>query len=433
MPSISDQAQEVLNRIFSRTTVGIKLGLERMIAAAAAAGDPHLSRPAVHVAGTNGKGSICACLDAMLRKAGYRTGLYTSPHLVEFEERFLIDGKPVDTARWLEIYDSFEPIILKYDLTFFEAATLIAFELFRRSGVDWAIYETGLGGRLDATNILRPAVSVIGAIGLDHQEYLGSDILNIAAEKLGIAKPRTPLIMLKPDNPNVERFAQKYCRERDVPLQFAHVSSSGDQNPSGGESFQEGIQSHTITLRGKTIRLPLAGSFQRSNAMCAVLATKHIIAGEMDRAIEGIADAVLPGRFQSRIISGKQVIFDVAHNPMAAQALVSTLLDRFGENSIRFVVGIMKDKDAADMLAAYSRVAAEIIYTRPQTQRALTTDELIGLHKRYCLCIHSALESVHDATRAAISRGDDMPICITGSFYTVGESMKALSISPYSC
>ncbi|MFW5774753.1 MAG: bifunctional folylpolyglutamate synthase/dihydrofolate synthase [Chitinivibrionales bacterium] len=423
MPSTSEQARAVLDRIFSKTTKGIKLGLDRMVSAAARVGDPHLGCRSIHVAGTNGKGSICASLDAMLRGAGFRTGLYTSPHLIHFEERYLIDGKPVETWQWLDIYRAFEPVIDRYDLTFFETTTLIAFELFRRNGVEWAIYETGLGGRLDATNILKPAVAVIGAIGMDHVQYLGDDILTIAGEKLGIAKPHTPLIMYRPENQRVEELVRKHCHTHDISLRIADSTTvQRVTNPQTTNGF---------VYKEKAIFPPFEGGYQIGNTLCAIYALEQIIPDRIDSAIDALGEARLPGRYQIMAVGGKSLVFDVAHNPQAAEALVSTLMTHFGEKPVRFVAGIMKDKDASAMLQQYTRAAGEIIFTRPNTPRALTSDELVAICKRSCCIAHRAVESVKAAVEYALGSSDRSPICVTGSFFTVGEAMQALEISPY--
>lgn len=424
MLSTSDGARRVLDRIFSRATKGIKLGLQRMISAAADVGNPHLSIRSIHVAGTNGKGSICAFLDAMLRGAGYSTGLYTSPHLVRFEERFLINGKPVATDEWLTIYNSFEPVIDRYDLTFFETTTLIAFELFKRNRVDWAIYETGLGGRLDATNIVRPEVAIIGAIGLDHVQYLGPDILSITGEKLGIAKARTPLIMYKPEKAEVEAYAQDYCRKMNITLEIADGSAV--------EPLSESAGANAFIYEDHVVCLPFEGDFQRGNALCAIRAAGHVIPDRFDHALEAIKNARLPGRFETVRIKGKHLIFDVAHNPQAAAGLVSSLERRFGGSRIRFVVGIMKDKDVAGMLKEYCRVAGEVVFARPRTPRASTPDDMGKFfHSHRSSVPYRIFESVKEAVDSALESDDGMPVCVTGSFHTVGEGMEALSICPY--
>ena len=162
----------ISQRLFLRTTHGIKLGLDRMRAAADRIGNPQDQYPSVHIAGTNGKGSVCAYLDSCLRRMGFKSGLFTSPHIVDFEERFIINGRPVASESWVAVYRDIEPVIEELGLTFFEAATLIAFELFKREKVEWAVFETGLGGRLDATNIIRPEAAVVTRLAMDHMDLL---------------------------------------------------------------------------------------------------------------------------------------------------------------------------------------------------------------------------------------------------------------------
>jgi len=175
-------AGDIRTHLFSLATRGIKYDLDRMRHAALMCNNPQDQYSSFHVAGTNGKGSTCAFLESVLRSCGKKTGLFTSPHLVRFEERFMINGRPIGEALWLAVYEDLRPTIDEQELTFFEATTLMAFELFLREKVEWAVFETGLGGRLDATNVVVPRVSVISRLALDHKEYLGNDLVSVAGK-----------------------------------------------------------------------------------------------------------------------------------------------------------------------------------------------------------------------------------------------------------
>ena len=257
-------SREIIERLFSRTRHGIKLGLDRMLAASDETGNPQNAYSSIHVAGTNGKGSVCAYMEAVIRSTGFRTGLFTSPHIVNFEERFIINGNPVPTLKWLEVYCDVENIIEKYNLTFFEAITLIAFELFKREKVEWAIFETGMGGRLDATNIIVPRVSVISVIGMDHTEYLGKNLSSIATEKLGIVKKNVPLVMLKSPQSAIESLAIKRCDEMSAPCFMVSEDHSGE--------YATNVNSTNFLYNGKKFTTTLNGKFQVKNAMVAIKA-----------------------------------------------------------------------------------------------------------------------------------------------------------------
>ncbi len=213
-------ASDIEHRLFNRTTKGIKLGLDRMFAAAATLGNPQNAYQCIHVAGTNGKGSTSAFIESVLREHGFKTGLFTSPHIISFEERFMINGKPIITRQWMDVYRSVEPIIEDLRLTFFEAVTLLAFELFKREKVEWAVFETGMGGRLDSTNIIIPKVASITAIAMDHMNFLGDNLLSIAGEKLGIVKKGIPLVMALPLQKEIVELAWAKCKELNAPCFF---------------------------------------------------------------------------------------------------------------------------------------------------------------------------------------------------------------------
>jgi dihydrofolate synthase/folylpolyglutamate synthase len=413
---------EIADSLFSRTSHGIKFGLERMLAATAELGNPHKAYRCVHVAGTNGKGSTSAFVESVLRENGCRTGLFTSPHIVDFEERFIINGKPVMSLQWVAVYRDLQSIIEKRELTFFEAITLIAFELFKRERVEWAVFETGMGGRLDSTNIITPEAAAITTIAMDHMSYLGNDVAAIAGEKLGIVKWGVPLVMALPPQPDVAACALAKCKETGSPLTFVSSRDALDIGISeAGTEFSYG---------GRRFSLQMPGDYQVQNCMVALKTLEAAGFTDLSIAAKGIKKAFLPGRFHLISIQNRKVIFDVGHNPNAAEQLVNTLATRFAGHSLCIVAGIMKDKDIALILATYCRCAARLILTQPAIDRAADTEFLAkNVPPDYARPVEVA-PHVNEAVLAAFKSPEEI-ICITGSFYTVGEAMIALGVRPF--
>jgi dihydrofolate synthase/folylpolyglutamate synthase len=414
--------QQILDHLFALTNRGIRFDTQRLHhleEAAAELGSPQKNYSIIHVAGTNGKGSVCAMLEASLRGAGQRTGLYTSPHLVNFEERFIINGKPVQDQEWLAVYEAIHPLADRYGLTFFEITTLLAFELFSRAQVDWVVLETGLGGRLDATNIVTPRVSVIARIALDHAQYLGSTIQEVAAEKLGIVKPALPLVIAGGD-PRIESLASAVCTRLQSPLHLCQDSEAHNvlQGPDGRWSF---------LYNGQQISAPFAGRHQVHNTLLVLRTLQQAGFDLTAPLLEGLEQATLPGRFQQVAWRGKTLLFDIAHNPDAAQTLVTTLAANPTPQHT-LLVGIMKDKDIAQIAQALERYPfAQIICTSPSIDRACPAEQLATFFTHPRLSI---APTVAQALELAC-KTDGETVCITGSCYTVGEAMAELTIAPY--
>jgi dihydrofolate synthase/folylpolyglutamate synthase len=415
-------ANSILTRLFLRTAKGIKPGLDRMISSAAFIGNPQNSFRSFHVAGTNGKGSVCSYIESALRREGYHTGLFTSPHIVSFEERFIINGKPVREHEWLEVYSCIENAVEQFDLTFFEASTLLAFELFKRAGIEVAVIETGMGGRLDATNIISPVVSVITRLGMDHTEYLGPDLLSIAGEKLGIVKKNVPVVMAKPQQQEITALANEICSKSGSRLVIA------DSEEISSAAFESGQR--CFSYRGTGYMVGLTGKYQPANAVCAINALNESGLCLRESIVSGLKKTCLPGRFDVRTISGKQVVFDVGHNVQALESLIESLNDVFGDKSILFVTGIMKDKDTSGMINLLCSRAGHIILSMPHTDRASTAEALAGLVPVSFAGKMEIIPEVAMAIKAAMS-GPYGIICVTGSFYTVGEAMMEMNIEPY--
>jgi dihydrofolate synthase/folylpolyglutamate synthase len=414
------QADEIRQNLFSRTGYGIKYDLERMIKAAQECGNPQNSFKSFHVAGTNGKGSTCAYLNAMLRGCGFKTGLYTSPHIIDFEERFQIDGKPVTEAFWIEVYTDLKSIIETFELTFFEATTLMAFEMFKRQNVSWAVIETGLGGRLDATNIVKPIVSVICAIDIDHKDYLGDTIEKIAFEKCGIIKEKTPVVMLENNYTEVMQQAITVSNKKNAILTVV--------NPELLTAFEYETGVTVCDTSGALLTVPMKGNFQIANLQLAINAFRLSGLALGSESIHALSETSLPGRFQVIKHSNKTIILDVGHNPQASSMLVTELQKRFTNHSICMVVGIMKDKDYQSMIRNYCTVADRIIFTQPDLPRAASVEMLES-----CITdttVFLSRQSVAEACKEAIN-GPEEVVCIAGSFHTVGEACVALGIKLY--
>jgi dihydrofolate synthase / folylpolyglutamate synthase len=418
-----DESHDIARRLFSRTTHGIKLGLERMRSAAARFNDPQNSYPSIHIAGTNGKGSTCAYIEAVLRSQGYRTGLFTSPHIVSFEERFIISGRPVSSGQWVDVYRDLESTIEEFGLTFFEAATLIAFELFKRERVDYAVFETGMGGRLDSTNIVVPRACAITRIAMDHMAFLGNDLISIAREKLGIVKRGVTCVMAAPEAGEIRDLAQTLCDERDVRLEFAD-SATDAQDTKAAES---GV---SFTYDNQRFSLPLAGSHQVQNAVVAIRTLRA--AGVLDLRIisNAMEKTFLPGRFHVITAGEKTIVFDVGHNPDAAQAFTQTCSGRFADIPLCLVIGIMKDKDMSGMFQEYCKKAKEIYLTRPDVERSADVATLKShIPSWFSGTLHD-VPCVVDAVRASLTSPEKVT-GVVGSFFTVGEAMAGLGVSPY--
>ncbi len=411
---------EILGHLYSLHTRGIKYDLAKITESCRKLGNPIAAYDSFHVAGTNGKGSTCTFLDAAIRSKNKSCGLYTSPHLVAYEERFLLDGHPVEPKQWLQVYADIAPLIDRLELTFFEASTLMAFELFRRREVEWAVLETGLGGRLDATNIVVPRVSVITSISMDHREYLGDTLVQIASEKLGIVKKDIPVIMALPEDDAVRQRAIWHCEEKNAPLSLVDLSLA--------ESIEEHPDSVSFIYRGIHFRLPVPGRHQVENALLALVAFEKAGFAVDSGVAEAFRCLQLPGRFHQIRLREKTVVLDVAHNPAAAQALRETVRYRFGDTSLCAVIGVMKDKNSREFIGHLSPVVSEFICTAPETPRAENPDTLAGYAAGKNVSVAS---TVKEALERAL-QSECPVVLVTGSFFTVGEAFEAIGKRPLS-
>jgi dihydrofolate synthase/folylpolyglutamate synthase len=382
-----------------------KLGLDRIRAVLAALGNPEKAYRVVHVAGTNGKGSTSAMIAAGLRAAG-RTGLFTSPHLVEPTERIQIDGIPVTQAQFSRAFDVVHQAAGSLDLdahpSYFETVAAMAFWLFRELSVKTAVIEVGLGGRLDATNIVDPALTVITPIDMDHQVFLGDTIESIAAEKAGILKPGVPAVFAR-QRPDAQAVLDARAIELAIPVKRAADFDIRDLEIDARGSRFSGIE------------CPLAGEHQVDNAVTAALALETLGVSP-----KGISETSWPGRLE-HISPNPDILLDGAHNPAGVRALIR-YLERFYPDRKRWIVfGAMRDKAVAEMGALLFPLADQLIFTAADSPRSMPPEELVALAPR-----GRAVPNIVEALKLVASEAaaDDM-IVITGSLFLVGEARAA--------
>jgi dihydrofolate synthase/folylpolyglutamate synthase len=415
-----------LDYLFARTTGAFKFGLERTRALLAELGDPHLAVPAVHIAGTNGKGSSVATAEAILRAKGLRVARYTSPHLVDFRERIVVAGAPIAEQEVVDFVDRWVDTVERLEASFFEATTAMAFAHFAAAQADVALIETGLGGRLDSTNVVLPLAAGLTSIGLDHTEYLGPTLESIAREKAGIFKPGVPAVIGEPA-PEVAgwlaesargagastiRIVAEECRIEDLAID------------ADGTAF-------TLHGLGTTARLrtPLVGRHQATNfAFTLVLldAAGTPLATSPDDAGRAAGSIRLPGRFQ-RV---GRWIFDVAHNADGARTLAMTLGAVAERDDLTVLLCVLADKDWREMLLALAPLATRFVLTDAPSapaSRRWSLDEAATFARS--LGVEIVTEPDFDAAlaRAASQRGTTV---VTGSFHTVGDAMARLQVSP---
>jgi len=381
--------------LFATQQRGMKFGLENMRRLLVALDEPQKSLKVIHVAGTNGKGSVCAMLDSLARSAGIRTGLFTSPHLVRFNERIQVDGNPIgDDSVVSGLHRIRERLDDDYYPTFFEITTALALDYFRAVNVDLVILETGLGGRLDATNIVTPLASVLTSIDLDHQRWLGNTIDEIALEKAGIIKPAIPVVSV-PQIAQVRSVIEKVALERSAPLYYVNRPISD-------------------------MCVGLPGSHQRINAAvaCETLVHAGFHLTEQERR-EGLANVFWPGRFQRL---GARIVLDGAHNPAASQRLIETWEECVGKERSTIIFGGLREKDLLQMLSVLGKIAARFYIVPVQSRRAAATDEIQALVPKNVPS--STFNSVSDALELA-QQSDEL-ILVTGSLFLAGEVLALL-------
>ncbi|HET6229126.1 MAG TPA: folylpolyglutamate synthase/dihydrofolate synthase family protein [Longimicrobiaceae bacterium] len=420
--------------LFARPTGGIRWGLERTEELLAGAGDPHRRFRALHVAGTNGKGSVSTLCESVLRAAdaGRTTGLYTSPHLVSFSERIRINGRPVDRELLLACEARLRRAIESSGATFFEATTAIAFLCFAEAGVDVAVVEVGLGGRLDSTNVLSPVATAVTNIGREHTEYLGETLEEIAGEKAGIFKPGVPAVVGETEAGPlgvIRRRAEEVGAplvELDRVARISDVRVSVDGTRFSFDSDRWGV---------REMRIPLIGAHQARNAALAAELLGVLpddLRPSWDAVEAGFSSVRWPGRMQVERIGGQTWIFDVAHNPAGVATLVRALASLDLPKPIVLLAGILSDKEWGDMLPPLlSRVDAAILTIPPTApdERRWDPQLAAALVETPPNVAVRVIPDFAAAVQRATTLAPYGTVLVTGSVHTVGDAMAELGIA----
>ena len=418
-------AQEAEQRIHEQAWIGRTPGLRRTRELLGRLGDPHMGLRFVHITGTNGKGSTAAMVSGVLRKAGIKTGLYTSPHLWRFGERFQVNGVPIAdgdlgriTERVLKAAEN-----MTDPATEFELMTAIAMVYFQEQYCGIVVLEVGLGGRLDSTNIIpAPEVAVITNLGLEHTEILGDTIPLIAREKAGIIKPGCRCVLYHQSR-EAEEVVEAVCREKGVELTVTDTDSL--------RVLEAGSRGQRFLYRGREYAIPMVGAYQVKNAATAIEVVEALRRGGWDipeqALLEGLAGAVWPGRMELAH-QKPDLIIDGGHNPQCMEAIAQSLPLLYPGKKIRFLVGVMADKDYGDMMGRLLPLAKSFVTITPDSPRALSARDLAafleGKGAQATPC-----ESVEEGLRAVLAQSaQEDVICACGSLYMVGELRHLLGL-----
>jgi len=425
--------EEAINWLNSFQQFGMKLGLERITRLCNNLGNPQNKYKIIHVGGTNGKGSVCRFIGSILTSGGYKTGIYTSPHLQRITERIVIDGREISENDFVNLIDKLKPIVEKMlnegeSPTYFEIVTAIGFEYFYNERVDYAIIEVGLGGRFDATNIVKPILSIITNVTLEHQNILGENIGDIAYEKAGIIKEGVPLItgvqgeILRV----IETRAKENNSETILITEDNWKRISGDTY--GQEFLIKGL------LKDYDVKTKMLGMFQGKNIAIALNAIENLQLKGLyiteENIFEGIEKASFSGRMEI-MQNNPTILIDGAHNIEGFKVLAETLKNDFTYNKLILVIGILSDKKISEMAEIVTPLSDMVVTTRSENKRACNPSKLkqiiyeLGHNKEIVV-----KEKISDAIEFAksITNKDDL-ICITGSLFTVGEALDNFKIS----
>jgi dihydrofolate synthase/folylpolyglutamate synthase len=422
----NDRYQSCLETMYGLRRFGIILGLSTIRGILAGLGDPQNKFQIIHVAGTNGKGSVASALATIFRLAGYKAGLYTSPHLVRFNERIRINGRPISDNDVVTAYEAVRSVHRgDREPTFFEFSTAMAFHEFARRQVDWAIIETGMGGRLDATNIVHPALSIITNISLEHQEYLGDTLRRIAGEKAGIVKKGVPVVTGVSQKPALSAIFEQ-AEKMQAPVYRLGREFRIRRHPGGERFTYHGISG----AAWKNMQAGLSGRYQAGNAAlaaaaCEILNTNNTARLPESEIRKGLLSNQWPGRLEF-LKSDPTVLLDGAHNVAAIRALAGFLAERFSGKNITLVSGVLDDKAYPEMLDYLLPLCSRAVFTKPKIDRSLPPDALQKEAEkilRDITVIPDVAKAVNHAVRT--SRPEDV-VCISGSLYLVGEVKEGI-------
>jgi dihydrofolate synthase/folylpolyglutamate synthase len=427
----------LFDRLFPPLPTGVHWGLERVRAALADLGDPHLRVPSLHIGGTNGKGSVASTAAAILGAAGRRTALYTSPHLCSVAERFQLGGRPLPVETLERYAAEIRGAVVAHGLTFFEASTVLAFHAFAGEGAQIMVVEVGLGGRLDATNVLSPLACALTNVQRDHADYLGDTLPEIAGEKAGIIKPGVPALTTEAHEPQLAVFraaAQRVGASltvldpethlEDLEVDRDHTAFTVETEPWG-------------RLRLST---PLLGRHQAANvalAVALVAALPPALRPDVDAVRAGVAGVRWPGRDQIEVVDGRTWLLDVAHNTAGIHSLVE-VLDRLALPRPRVaVMGVLGDKEWSEMLPPLLGAVSHAVLTQPRSappSRRWDPEEARGVVQRLpggSPCPVEVVPELHAALGRARRLAAEGTVVVTGSCYTVGDALTALGRLPY--
>lgn len=406
------QYQEALRWLYGLESRGIKLGLDRVVQAAKVRGNPERGLCYVHVAGSNGKGSVATMVEAVLRAAGYRTGQFASPHLQRYVERVRIDGRPISEREAVRRIEELRADTRLPCLTFFEYTTLLAFEAFRDAECEMVVLEVGLGGRLDATNIVTPEVSVITNISFEHQSILGDTLSKIAGEKAGVLKPGVPCVV-GARNSSVRRILSRRARAAGAPLRWIDRDfevrwDNGTLSARVGERNWSGL------------RLGLRGRYQSDNAACALAVVEELRGRGFEvsekNIRQGLRRAKWPGRLEWHR-DRPAFLFDAAHNAAGCSTLARYLEDLAFPGRVVLLFGAMKEKDHRRMIRAFDDTVDRFVYAAPDMRRAESPDRLSRIRRG--TVARSVRDGLNRAKRAA---GPDGLVVVAGSIFLVAET-----------
>ena len=408
-----------LTYLYDLQKYGIKFGLSSTSNLLNRLGNPHEKLKAIHIAGTNGKGSTAAMLSAILVRAGMQVGLYTSPHLIRFNERFRLNDQDVGDREIIDIYNRVKDVVDEREPpTFFEMTTAMALSLFAEKEVDWTILEVGMGGRLDATNVVQPQITVINNVSFDHQEFLGFTLGRIAREKAGIIKRRVPLITAV-KQPVALAIIKERCMALEAPCY--RVGRQIKARSLGKQSFSY----RGLEWRLDNLHLPLPGRHQVTNAATALGALEVLEQlGQLDLDTEQVNEGLKTTRWSGRLEWFSQeppVLLDGAHNNAGIVALRKALQQEYTYRKLILVLGIMEDKDLRGMLHKLAPLADHIILTRPKYERAAEPESLMEVAGEF-VNRTELIRSVPDALKKAMTlvTSEDL-VVVTGSLYFIGE------------
>lgn len=412
--------QECLDRIYKLGRFGIKLELSTIRNILKLLNDPQKNYRIVHVAGTNGKGSTATYIASILREAGFKTGIYTSPHLVRFNERIMVNGIQISDDQVVQAYNAVNRVDLgKRKATFFEITTAMGFYHFAQEKVDWAVIETGMGGRFDATNIVTPKVSVITNLSIEHTDYLGSTIKDLAKEKGGIIKPNTPVVT-GVDQPSGLKVLQQLADEKKAALYRYKKDFSIRKDPGKNTYTYTGL-----THKYRNLVKPLPGQHQKENLSLALAACELIFEDlSIERVKNGLASARWPGRLE-HVMQSPLVIVDGAHNLKAAKVLGAHLNRTLKNRKLTLVLGILDDKPYDKMLESLVPCAERVIVTKAKIDRSIEPDVLKISVEQHTGKPVTIIEDVKAAVTHAIeTTGPEDAVCIAGSLYVAGEAKE---------